>query len=315
MKKVSVIIPTFNREKTIEKCLKALNNQTVKDFEVIIVDDESTDNTLSIIKKFRSNARYDIRILKNGSHNISRGRNIGIKNSTSKIIAFIDDDAYAYRNWIEKIIEKFEKKESVFLLGGKSNPAYNNNFSKAIALSDETIRSFFATKITQISSCNMAIRRSKHDVYLFDERFKYTEDVELVVRISKKHQYIYDPEVEVDHESRSNPLQFTKQIYGYGIWKVYFMFLSKDLRFIDFIPALILLFSIVFALKFPFVLLTLPLFSFIEALFILIYRNLNFKLLLNLFLVWLLKNFAWGLGTLVGLVNVVLKSSDFKYIN
>lgn len=315
MKKVSVVIPTYNRESTLIKCLKALNRQTVKDFEVLIVDDNSTDRTLLRVKLFQENASFSIRILKNGTHSISIGRNIGINNSKSKYIAFIDDDAYAHNTWIEKIIERFEKDKTIFLIGGKFNPEYKNNFSKAVSISEETIRNFFATDITKVSSCNMAIRRTKNNTFLFNKHFKYTEDVEFVSRVRKKHKYIYDPEIEVDHESRNYPKQYIKQMFGYGLWKIYFMFKTKDFRYIDFIPTTIILSSAIFAVRYPVILLALPLFSFMEALFILLYKKLSIELLPYLFLAWLLKNFAWGMGILVGLINIALNVSDYKALS
>ena len=314
-KKLSVIILTYNSSRTIIKCLDSLKNQSDKRFEVLIVDDDSTDNTLALIKKNINKYPFEIRLFRNGQHNISIGRNIGIINANSKMISFLDSDAYARNTWIEKIIERFEKDKSIFLIGGKFNPTYKTNFSKVVSISDETIRDFFASDVTKVSGCNMAIRKSKLRTFLFDECFKHAEDVEFVSRVGKKHKYIYDSEIEVDHESRSYPKQYVKQLYKYGLWKVYFMFITKNSRYIDFIPTAIIIFSTIFSVWYPFLLIALPLFSFMEALFILLYRKLNIKLFPHLFLGWLLKNFAWGLGTLVGLINVVLNTSDYKTLS
>lgn len=313
-KKLSVIILTYNSSRTIIKCLDSLKNQSDKRFEVLIVDDDSTDNTLALIKKNINKYPFEIGFFRNGQHNISRGRNIGIINANSKIVSFLDSDEYARNTWVERIIERFEKDKSIFLIGGKVNPVYRNNFSKAVSVSDKTIKDFFVTNATKIGSGNMAIRKSKFRTFLFDERFKYTEDVELVSRVGKKHKYIYDSEIEIDHETRSYPKQYVEQMYKYGLWKVYFMFITKNSRYIDFIPTAIIIFSAIFSVWYPSFLLALPLFSFTEALFILFYKKLNFILFPYLFLGWLLKNIAWGLGTLVGLINVVLNMSDYKIL-
>jgi glycosyltransferase involved in cell wall biosynthesis len=311
--KTSLVITLKNEESTILELLGSIVMQSKKPDELVIVDGGSVDKTVDIIKNYMHNKKIPTRILIKKNTNIARGRNIGIINANSKIISILDSDAYAHNTWIEKIIERFEKDKSIFLIGGKFNPAYKNNFSKAVSISDETIRDFFAPD--KVSGCNMAIRKSKRRTFLFDERFKHAQDVEFVSRVGKKHKCIYDSEIEVDHESRSYPKQYVKQMYKYGLWKVYFMFITKNSRYIDFIPTAIIIFSTIFSVWYPFLLIALPLFSFMEALFILLYRKLNIKLFPHLFLAWLLKNFAWGLGTLVGLINIVLNTSDYKTLS
>lgn len=99
MEKVSVIIPTYNREKVIERSVRSVLNQTYKNIEVIIVDDGSKDNTEEII-----NSINDERIIyykqKNGG--ASKARNTGVKLSTSDYIAFHDSDD----SWREDKLEK-----------------------------------------------------------------------------------------------------------------------------------------------------------------------------------------------------------------
>jgi glycosyltransferase involved in cell wall biosynthesis len=85
----SVIIPTFNRRHLFEIALKSVRNQTYKDFEVIVVDDGSTDQTNEVIKNF-ADAR--IKYLYQENHGVSHARNRGINISRGKFIAFLDSD-------------------------------------------------------------------------------------------------------------------------------------------------------------------------------------------------------------------------------
>lgn len=90
----SVVISTYNSEKTIEKTLKSVFNQTYRDFEIVLVDDGSTDNTLSVIQKIRMNNNNNrfkvIQLIHNSG--IAFSRNTGISASDGKYIAFLDGD-------------------------------------------------------------------------------------------------------------------------------------------------------------------------------------------------------------------------------
>ena len=96
MKKVSIIIPVYNAEKTIEKCISSILKQTYKDYELLLIDDGSTDNSLKVIKKYR---KYkNIRILNQENHGVAYTRNRGIKEATGDYIMFIDNDDFIDRN-------------------------------------------------------------------------------------------------------------------------------------------------------------------------------------------------------------------------
>ena len=91
--KISIIIPSYNEEKNISRCLESVLNQTFTDFEVLCVDDGSTDKTFDIIKKY---SEKDGRIipLKNPEKGVSSARNFGIDNSKGEYIGFVDSDDF-----------------------------------------------------------------------------------------------------------------------------------------------------------------------------------------------------------------------------
>lgn len=90
---ISIIVPAFNEEKYISRCLDSILNQTFTDFEVLCIDDGSTDSTFDIISEY---SEKDSRIipLKNPEKGVSSARNFGIKNSKGKYIGFVDSDDF-----------------------------------------------------------------------------------------------------------------------------------------------------------------------------------------------------------------------------
>ena len=104
--KVSVIVPVYNVGPYIEKCLKSIQNQSLRKIEIIIIDDKSTDNSMEIV---RSAAESDsrIRIIKN-DHNIGPGpsRNRGIEEARGEYLSFIDSDDYISRDFLKRLYSK-----------------------------------------------------------------------------------------------------------------------------------------------------------------------------------------------------------------
>lgn len=103
MPRISIIIPVFNVEKYIEKCIQSVLNQTFSDFELIIINDGSTDSSGLICEKMqKTDSRINLYNIEN--EGVSRARNIGILKSTGDWICFIDSD-----DWVEKdFLENFE---------------------------------------------------------------------------------------------------------------------------------------------------------------------------------------------------------------
>ena len=100
---ISIIIPIYNAEKYIAKCIDSVLSQSYNDFELILVDDGSTDSSLEICKQY---ALKDTRIklLKKQNGGVSSARNYGIKNSKGEWITFIDSDDYIGKDFLEKLI-------------------------------------------------------------------------------------------------------------------------------------------------------------------------------------------------------------------
>lgn len=129
-KTLTIIIPCYNSSLYIERCIYSIINQTYQDIEIIIIDDFSTDNSVSIIKKLQL---YDKRIkLIQNKNNIGQGksRNIAINEANGEYITFVDsDDYYLYNNFIADCL-RFLKKNHLDALITPYIRLKNNNFSK-----------------------------------------------------------------------------------------------------------------------------------------------------------------------------------------
>lgn len=128
--KLSIIVCTYNRERYIEETLKLLSDQSIEKsgYEVLVIDNNSTDNTKSICEKFtkqsgHSNFHYFLET--NQGHTFSRNR--GIKEAKGQYLAFLDDDAWVENTYCEEIIKFFTRHPDVSALGGKIIPLYEGN--------------------------------------------------------------------------------------------------------------------------------------------------------------------------------------------
>jgi len=112
---VSIIVPCYNVELYIDKTINSIIEQTYKNFELILIDDHSNDNTVEIIKKY---ADYDPRIilLENLGKGVSAARNTGLINATGEFITFIDGDDWVESNYLESLIP-YATEDGVVLCG------------------------------------------------------------------------------------------------------------------------------------------------------------------------------------------------------
>lgn len=109
---ISVIIPAFNVEKYVEKCLQSVVWQTYKDLEIICINDGSNDETQRILEKYaRLDSRVKILIQKNKS--VSSARNLGLKNAKAEYIAFVDSDDIIGKNYMQNLWDNREKADCI----------------------------------------------------------------------------------------------------------------------------------------------------------------------------------------------------------
>jgi glycosyltransferase involved in cell wall biosynthesis len=303
---LTVIILTYNSAETVGDCLEALAHQDYSGFHVVVVDDDSTDATLSIVSSYSS--RLQLTITRNGSHIIPRGRNIGIVASQTDLVAFVDSDDAPTTDWTSTITEAFWSNPGTALLSGPLIPAYRTRTAQAIALNDYAIRRLFGGGAMRFRAGNCAINLSLIKTPLFDEEFRFAEDLELISRLSADYQWCYLPEMKVHHYSRETLRQYASQMYRYGFMKQMFSFTSRSYRWLDFVPLVVLVSSIAASLVFHawWFLLAIFLMSFLEASFIVLYQRCSAKIALLSSSAWLVKNVFWSCGLGYGLVKLLI---------
>lgn len=109
MKNISIIVPIYNSEKYISKCIDSILNQEYKDFELLLINDGSTDNTSNIINSYEDER---IKIYNQENKGTGSARNLGLKYATGKYIVFIDSDDSITNDYLKIMLELLEKNEA-----------------------------------------------------------------------------------------------------------------------------------------------------------------------------------------------------------
>ena len=129
---ISIIVPIYNTEKYLNKCLDSLVNQTKKELEFILINDGSIDNSEEIIKKYKDER---IKYFKNKNQGIGKTRNFGIEKSTGKYLMFLDSDDYLEENACELLFNK-AVKESLDIVVCDYYKVYSNGNKEDFLISD-----------------------------------------------------------------------------------------------------------------------------------------------------------------------------------
>lgn len=176
---ISVIVPVFNREKYIQKCINSIQNQTYKKLQIIIVDDHSNDNSVRICEEL-SKKDSRISIIHNNNKGVSSARNAGLDIADGEWITFVDsDDTIDLENY-EKALKENEKYNADIVCWGmkyiknESIVSYDNS-KKTIHFSSNIN---YITKIPNYRSiCNKLIRKEIAKSIYFDSNIAYGEDL------------------------------------------------------------------------------------------------------------------------------------------
>lgn len=183
---VSILIPTYNRSNMLKKAIYSVLNQTYKFFELIIIDDNSTDNTFEIVNNIGDNR---IRYYKNDeNYGGAKTRNIGISKSKYDYIAFLDDDD----EWLPK---KLEKQIKVLKKGGDNCCGVYSGFNiceegKEIEIclpkyQELDLRTLFIENYIGTTSTILIKKSSLDMVSYFDEKLLQSQEYELYIRLLK----------------------------------------------------------------------------------------------------------------------------------
>ena len=196
--RISVVIPAYNEESSIERCLESLKKQTYKDYDIIVINAESTDKTAEV------SARYTDNVITAKTGSPGPARNLGVKSSQSEVIAFTDADTIVEKSWLSEIAKKFEDSKVVGV-GGVLRPLDARLLDRIMFKinSDLWYRLTAVFGFYQLGTPNCAYRRS---AFLaaggFDEKLSMLEDTELSLRIKKYGRIIIDKNMVVYNSAR-----------------------------------------------------------------------------------------------------------------
>ena len=208
---VSVIIPTYNHARLLEKALASVFAQTFKEYEVIVVNDGSTDDTAQVVAKFGTRVKY----IEQANRGVSSARNRGIRESRGRYIAFLDPDDTWFPDKLEKQITLLEARtelgfvyasaravdEDGNFLGNKPDRVHSNTL-------EELLRRNFIPTLTVV------VRREfLEGVGYFDEELSGPEDYHLWLRLATRHPFYGLPEAVATYLVSKNSLS---RINPYG---------------------------------------------------------------------------------------------------
>ncbi len=221
--KISVVIPAYNEEKLIEKTLQSLSRQTFKNFEIIVVDNNSTDKTAAIAKKFGATV---IREKKQGA---VFAYNTGMQHSSGKIIAVTDADSRPDPYWLEKILNIFQNNKIIALTG---SVRIDNN-SPLIRLIIERmyiafIRGHFLLRKPHLSGFNFAVRREFFDkIGGLNTAYRMSPEVNLGLCLQPLGEIIFAKDVIVTTSTRRWKNGLIKTLFEYMIGYFYTVWLRR----------------------------------------------------------------------------------------
>lgn len=179
---VSIIVPAFNVENYIQKCIDSLVKQTYTNIEIIVIDDSSTDSTNKILKKNVSNKLHVLRHHKNKGQ--AAGRNLGLEKSKGEIILFVDADDYIERDTIEEVVSSFQRYDinmirfNAISYDDKKDKLYQEkryNFSKY--LREDYIYKNNSLKDIYLSYNASPVLYACKKSILIDKNIKFTEGI------------------------------------------------------------------------------------------------------------------------------------------
>lgn len=226
---ISIIIPVKNGGKTIKKCLDSLKNLNYANYELIVIDDNSSDATPEILRQYPPLAGgrgWKIKTQGLTSTGPSACRNLAIKQAKGEYLAFTDADCLVHPEWLNELLKGFEEEDVVGVGGDQQSPQDETDFGKLVQDFLKTV-GFVADYVKKEKkkietkhnpTCNVMYKKEIFDkVGGFLEGLWPGEDVELDYRIKKPgYKLIYNPEAIVYHYRPDNLSAFCQMMKNYG---------------------------------------------------------------------------------------------------
>lgn len=216
-KVVSIIIPIYNAEKYLNRCIDSIVKQSYANVEIIALNDGSTDNSLPILLEYEKNYPKIIRVINQKNMGVSKTRNKGIKLASGEYIMFMDNDDYIDPDYIEKFVSEIDKSNLDVVIGGYRRPDQNGKIIEEIQLKDVEYSKYKIVaawaKIyrreyiidNQIEFLNSNIGE---DVHFTIQAVSMTSKIKIIPYVGYNWFYNEDSVSNTAHKNMNNNLQF-----------------------------------------------------------------------------------------------------------
>ncbi len=231
---ISVIIPVYNSEKFIKETIESVLNQTYKDFEIIIIDDGSSDNSLKCVESFMKGT--DIKVMKQNNSGPSSARNLGIKSALGKYRAFLDSDDIMMPDRLELQVRALEEDRNIGLVYtdlmtfNESGIVYNSKKRYITPHSGSVLNRLLVENF--ITTSTVMVRKECLDnVGYFDEKLKHSEDYKMWLKIAMKYKIGYVDLPLVKYRYHENSLSSNKITITASSYKVVEEFWKENIEY------------------------------------------------------------------------------------
>jgi GT2 family glycosyltransferase len=213
--RVSVVVCSFNGARTLEQCLRSLLALNYPNYEVIVVNDGSTDDTPAILDRYPG-----VRAVYQSNQGLSKARNVGLSAATGEIIAYTDVDCFADPDWLTYLVYQFQCSDASAVGGPNLTPEDGWLAACVAAAPGQPMHVLESNQVAEhIPGCNMAFRRSALEaINGFDTQYrKAGDDVDVCWRLQQAGHWItFAPGAFVWHHRRQNVRAYLRQQAGYG---------------------------------------------------------------------------------------------------
>ena len=219
----SVVIPAYNRSKVLDRAIISVLKQTFQDFEIIVVDDGSTDNTKDVVDGIKDNR---IKYVWQPNQGATAARNTGVKNAQGTYVSFLDSDDAWYDKMLEKQLQVYSEDAEIGCVYSDLEVMEHNgkshSFSKPLGQNGNSYKDILSQGYMAPTSVLSAKREALIDVGMFDVNLPASQDDDICFKLAKYTKVSYIPEVLAKmYVGQSNRISINFDKVARGWWMLW----------------------------------------------------------------------------------------------